>query len=115
MGPVPEGLSAFVRARLDDEDRDADLFHEPSCRIAVAAGGTRPSGPLVPAGCDCPVPERMHDEVGLKRLTVRDLEGRIERAPDTAPSLDAVIALMALKALALEYASHPRWREEWRP
>jgi hypothetical protein len=111
---VPAAIAAFIRARLDDEERDAALFHELDCPI--------PADPLIRptaerAWCRCPCPRRLLEHIETRRRIVCDCEQRIHHCDPYALDRPEQMAFarQSLAALTLAYEHDSRWREEWRP
>ncbi|MEF3115051.1 DUF6221 family protein [Streptomyces chrestomyceticus] len=98
-------LTAFVHARLDEENSTADLFHETGCPDSGASG------------CRCPVPERVRHDVTVRHGLARDCEEALHDPDHDACDWphSELAALLRLKVLALPYELHRQWREEWRP
>jgi hypothetical protein len=90
-------LVDFVRARLDDEENRAVTTHDTSCGM-IRYDGT----------CDCGMPSRALANVDAKRRIIDAC--RRHESPDTFDLIDDTLRL-----LALPYASHPDYQEEWRP
>ena len=94
-------LTDFLLARIaEDEDR---IVHEFDCeRFNVTDYGTRQGK------CDCDATGRLKAECGAKRRIVAELERDHERHSRES-------YWMILRLLALPYADHRDYREEWRP
>ncbi|MCQ4211339.1 DUF6221 family protein [Streptomyces longispororuber] len=100
-------LVGFLHARLDDDERDARLFHELDCPVRTA---------LAPRACWCPCPGQLLGHVDINRsLVARHME-RLERERITQgwPS-ESIRAFECLKAMALAYELHPDWPDTWYP
>jgi hypothetical protein len=108
MDTVAE-LASFVHARLDEEERDAALFHELDCPVSDTAGRI--------SRCGCPCPARILERIALHREAVRGCERRIkhEQAKGLCWPLDSILAFQIMKAFALPFELHPAWRENWYP
>ncbi|GLY81855.1 DUF6221 family protein [Actinoallomurus iriomotensis] len=100
-------LAEFLRARLDEDERDAQETER-----------------LVESGMEVPgavtySPERVLREVEAKRQLVREISTLTEfdwGEPDGSMRSDYVEAFRrVLRIHALPYADHPDYREEWRP
>lgn len=115
-------LVDFLRARLDEDaarqQGSFEQWHHMDCC----------SLPEYSFTCDCGVPARALAEVEAKRQLVGMFECSIAaghvpegshdgRDPDEAERDEAVAATAeaALCLLALPYAGHPDYREEWKP
>ncbi|WP_238782868.1 DUF6221 family protein [Streptomyces monomycini] len=98
-------LTTFLHARLDEDGRTADLFHEAGCPGAEASG------------CHCLVPQRVRHDVLVRHGLARDCEEAIDDPDHDACDWphSEMRALLRLKVLALPYELHRQWREEWRP
>ncbi|MEU5323993.1 DUF6221 family protein [Streptomyces sp. NPDC021056] len=95
-------LASFVHDRLDEEERDAALFHELDCPGRVS--------------CSCPCPARLRDQIAIHRQNLRHCEQRIKRGQEELCwPLDSFFAFETMKALALPYELHPDWRDNWYP
>ena len=106
-------LTGFVRDCLDEDERDARLFHEFTCPAdeQEARDGFRG------LWCRCPVPARTLARVQVTRDIVADCERQL-RAPGcgAAGALRAAAgARKVLGAVAAGYELSPRWQEQWRP
>lgn len=94
-----DDLIAFLKARLDDRERSikARLYQYPDPEVALA-------------------------EVGVQRKLIdqaeREINGAPSRAYDHESEVERTRAALwgeVLLLLALPYADHPDYREEWRP
>src|SRR5687768_6547969 len=101
-------LASFFHNRLDEEERDAALFHELDCPDSHRTGRI---------SCSCPCPARMLDRTATRRVLFRRCEQRIKREQeeDLCWPLDSVLAFQTMKALALPFELHPDWRDNWYP
>jgi hypothetical protein len=106
-------LVAFLRARLNE---DAERQTNP-----LTAWHSRDCASLPEPGqysfeCDCGVPERLVAEVEAKRriLAEHALNGWVCDTCDNG-EVEQVFPCPTLRLLALPYADHPDYREEWRP
>jgi hypothetical protein len=133
-------LVAFLRARLDEYEANED-WHRRECQThqRMPEGAPPIFMPGAPLSCNCPVPEWMMADVEGKRRIVDaylppgenphpglpcvNYEGQDPASYDGYDSCERHIAANAkllrsdfvLRLLALPYASHPDYREEWRP
>ncbi|MFI5868213.1 DUF6221 family protein [Streptomyces sp. NPDC051546] len=109
-------LIAFVRARLADTERQADLFHELTCTDLAVTGAQACPG-VGPLSCRCPAPARLTDTAEALRRSVDACEQRIRRVSlqDPGGLLDALGAEQVLRALALPFELHPGWCPRWYP
>jgi hypothetical protein len=102
-------LTEFLLARVvEDEDR---IIHEFDCdRFNVYDYGSRYGE------CDCNATSRLLAECEAKRRIVATMQEAVDVAndPDTI-ELSAYTQGALLKLLALPYADHADYREEWRP
>jgi hypothetical protein len=132
---VTDDLVQFIRARLDEEKRDAHAAADgaPGADWGVMADDieqvlTSTSNgvthtPLVQFGADDPVavlthiarhdPARVLTGIEAKRRLVDDMAKIV--GGDYIDDGEPVLAEWALLLLALPYADHPDYREEWRP
>lgn len=124
-------LVEFLRARLDDDERRAPNVHALDCELTMTAGF---SGP-----CTCGVPDRIAAEVDAKRR-ILDLHKPYQqgymytaagvRVPNIRcsvchdvpedvdydnPPYAVEFPCPTLRLLALPFAAHPDYRQEWRP
>jgi hypothetical protein len=99
-------LTEFLLAQLGDEAER--LVHEFDCdRFEVYDHGCRQGK------CDCDATERLLADVEAKRRIVeqaRDYIPELEHGDNGEWAFDLVLRL-----LAVPYADHPDYREEWRP
>jgi hypothetical protein len=99
-------LMAFLKARLDADQAEADRIHDIFCDIHRGFAGER-------GDCDCGEPARVLAEVAALR--------RIVELHDTIPEeeycawCDERKPCQTLRLLATIWADHPDYREEWRP
>ncbi|MEV0937631.1 DUF6221 family protein [Streptomyces phaeochromogenes] len=102
-------LVSFLHGRWDEEERDADLFHELDCPASPEARRT--------GRCGCPCPAQMYDRTAVQRRILDRCEQRIrhEQEQGLCWPLDSVLAFQSMKALALPYDLHPSWRDIWYP
>jgi hypothetical protein len=111
-------LADFLRARLDETAEQADQLHTVSCSI-------HPQG-LEQTWCDCDYPARVLADVEAKRRII-ELH-RVLREPisdddvlvcctceDRQDHHAAYWPCQTLRLLAVSYADHPDYRDEWRP
>jgi len=106
-------LTGFVRYCLDEDERDAALFHEFTCPADEQEARDGFQG----MWCHCPVPARILARVQVTRDIVADCERQL-RVPGSGAAgvLPATAgARKVLGAVALDYELSPRWQEQWRP
>jgi hypothetical protein len=104
-----DSTAEFVRSRLAQEEKQAQLFHELHCPVPV---GRRQF-----LACRCPCPRRLLERIAAKYAILSDCERQILCLDDQAPGwlIDSLHARQLLGAIALPYELHPDWREQWRP
>jgi hypothetical protein len=104
-------LTRFLLSRLDQDERDAHLFHEFTCTADEQHAGDGFPG----SWCRCPVPA----QTLTRGQATRDIIARCEqqlRQPVTPGMLSPADAIpKILGAIALPYELDPRWQEQWRP
>ena len=98
-------LSGFLLARIEEDEQAAAMFRpEHGCRWQSR----------VPAEC-----EAKRRIIDAYRSAEADADYWPHRAPESHAAAQAVARLsawtFALTSLALPYADHPDFREEWRP
>lgn len=94
-------LVRFLLSRIADDMALAPDLHSEKCRLFV---GSRDW-----TWCDCGYPARASSEVQAKRRIV-------EAAPKFQQSDDGKrVFVLTLRLLALPYAGHPDYQQEWRP
>jgi len=96
-------LTEFILDRIAEDERDGWEIHDQSCDCL----------PPVPFPCDCGYPARVLAECEAKRRiveTVVDMESVEDERPQQVVTLRWVCQI-----LALPYADHADYREEWRP
>jgi hypothetical protein len=101
----------FLRARLDEDEAPWGDFIDLHANHCGSCGG--PPGPFP---CDCRWPERMRREVEAKRRIVDYYEfdrSQFPESGDAAPTPAVLRDVLCL--LALSYADHPDYRQEWKP
>jgi hypothetical protein len=98
-----EDLITWLRAQLDDDERDAPMRHRLTCDYAPSDGGQP---------CSCALPDLTLAEVDAKRRILDRLRGEdgFWRNDITSGTAEPVVRL-----LALPYADRPGYRETWRP
>ncbi|WP_051362653.1 DUF6221 family protein [Amycolatopsis thermoflava] len=111
-----DDLIAFLRARLAALEARAEHLHEGQ---GCSAHSEFSWGYEYNAqDCDCGEPQRVLAEVDAKRQIVERCIGVIAEQNNHLIGLDEVggipLAEDTLKLLALPYAEHPDYREEWR-
>ena len=84
-------LTDFLLARIGEDEAAARDVHHRDCRIFVQ---------LTIADCSCDLPARVLAECEAKRLLIERVGN-----PDWA----------GFSILALPYAEHPDYRQEWKP
>ncbi|GGP96047.1 hypothetical protein BKA00_003931 [Actinomadura coerulea] len=127
-------LVEFLRARLDRDEQTARACSgapwkaAPSGTVSTDTGDPGADGPAYVATAENGAyaehiarhdPARALAEVSAKRQVVDDYEKQawILGQGHRTPELDAAQAVRetVLRLLALTYAHHPAYREEWRP
>jgi hypothetical protein len=111
-----DDLLTFMRKRIADDRRMVDSVH---CPVITGAqhqigigGGTTALVPLGRFSAHLDAVERLviKYEVGMEMAaTAGDLELKITRERSATAYMDAI------KLHALEYATHPDYKENWRP
>ncbi|MGW7645243.1 hypothetical protein [Streptomyces bobili] len=98
-------LASFVHARLDEEGRDAILFHELDCPVSHTAGRI--------SRCGCPCPARILARIAIHREVIRGCQQRIkhEQEKGLCWPLYSILAFQIMKAFALPFELHPAWRD----
>ena len=109
-------LIAFIRGRLDDEERQAQLFHELACTVPdllVHQDGCGRCGRRW--RCRCPAPAALLGRAQALRRILHHCEALLTGAAsdDRCWSLDPVSAGPALRILAQRWEHQPGWREHW--
>jgi hypothetical protein len=107
-----DDLTAFLSARLDEDEALANEIHRPrDCGSVDRDGEFDPD----PVWCSCDYPARVLREVEAGRLLLRQfgLRGNSVRATVQPPTGGVWDDL--LRMLALPYADHPDYRPEWKP
>ncbi|GGO59339.1 DUF6221 family protein [Streptomyces lasiicapitis] len=96
-------LASFLHKRLDEQGRDAELFHELTCNRQ--------------RGCGCPCRAQLLHDLFILRDIVTHCEERIanERRNGIAWPLQSTLAFQTLKALAAPFELHPDWQDNWYP
>lgn len=127
-------LVEFLRARLDRDEQMARACSgapwraAPSGTVSTDTGGASDDGPSHVATADNDAyaehiarhdPSRALAEVAAKRQILDDYEKQawILGQGHRTPELDAARSVReaVLRLLALPYAHHPAYQEEWRP
>lgn len=96
-------LVRFLLSRIAEDQELAPDLHSQKCRLFV---GRRDW-----TWCDCGYPARACSEVEAKR---RIVEAAREHSPNQGDDGKWVFVL-TLRLLALPYAGHPDYQQEWRP
>jgi hypothetical protein len=106
-------LTAFILARLDEDEQAVALFHELACPA---------QDPQIIHGhpgiwCRCPVPRQILRQVWATRHIIHACERHLPSQDTKAPGslMTAAKIQRTLGAIALSYELHPQWREHWRP
>lgn len=97
-------LIEFLRARLDEDEREAQQQHIPVPTI-VDMGKPRDEWPKLPG-------------IGPDRRALREVEAKrriLDRYVELRASISRGELLSTLRLLALPYADHPDYRPEWKP
>lgn len=106
-------LVAFLRARLDEDERGADDVHD---TYRCASVGSDPSTPF---RCDCPWPARVLAEVAAKRAILELHEGSHECSVyDHRGAVDNCAWVIdggcsTVRLLMQPYAGHPHFHPSW--
>jgi hypothetical protein len=114
--PAMDGLVAFLKARLDEDARIAQQAdwgtrqHSEAFVTSVSSPGIAPLFGLSPS--------RALAEIEAKRRIIEQFT--MIHLPtewtDAGPAVGAYVKMQwVLKYLALPYADHPEYREEWKP
>ena len=107
-------LEEFVTARLDEEEAEANDFHD-----ARRCGSLDRDGGFDPQDCDCGYPARVLREVEAKRKILRDYEmwrALADQEPKgvlSAAGAAAGALRPAVCAIATIDSDHPDYREDW--
>ncbi len=102
-------LAGWLLARLDEAGQDADDVHDTYRCDSVG------SDPSTPFPCDCGYPTRILARAAADRRIV-ELHGDQHECPDWQnSSAYPYIGCDTLRLLALPYAGHDGYREEWKP
>jgi hypothetical protein len=106
-------LTGFILSCLDEDERDAGLFHEFAC----SAGKQQARDGFPGSRCRCPVPARALGRCQATRDIIANCERQLRRPGTGTPGLRPVAdqILQVLGAIALPYELDPRWQEQWRP
>ena len=113
---MSDDLVAFLKARLDDgKKRQADIsesWHSPACESMPDV--LHPDNET--GACNCGVPAHVLADIEAKLRIVKEYEDAdtVAQFPDFDGGLASGLE-DALRLLALPYADHPDYREEWRP
>jgi hypothetical protein len=104
-------LTRFLLSRLDEDERDAHLFHEFTC----AAQGQQARDGLPGSWCRCPVPAQTLARGQVTRDIIARCEQQLRQPvrPGTLSRADEIPKILG--AIALPYELDPRWQEQWRP
>jgi hypothetical protein len=102
-------LAEFLLARIANDESKVGWIHDEGCdTYSTAAPGGLP--------CDCSWPKRMAAECEAKRRIISRcdmvLRGRAVGMFNDGQGTDAADNL---RALALPYADHPYYQQEWTP
>ena len=106
-------LVEFLSARLDEDEAAAQEVHLVACEI-------HPQG-MEDTWCTCPIPARVLAEVEAKRRIVEEHSDTKEDVHECQGYIDdrRSVAIWehcpTLRLLALPYADHPDYDEEWKP
>jgi hypothetical protein len=107
-------LTGFILSCLDEDERDARLFHEFTCPAEEQQARDGFPG----TWCRCPVPAQILARVQVTRDIIAGCGRQLRRpgsgAPGVLPAAAAGIPKI-LGAIALSYEQDPRWQEQWRP
>lgn len=108
-----DDLVTWLRAQLDDDERDSERVHYSLCSSVALRGPGHP--------CDCGFPQQRLAAVNAKRriLDVYRAEvidvSVIPERPEWMHGRVPVEAHTVLRLLALPYADRPGYRNEWKP
>jgi Family of unknown function (DUF6221) len=101
-------LITWLRAQLDDDERDAPMRHRLTCDYAPSDGAEP---------CSCALPDLTLAEIDAKRRIVAmhlpEPMGYIEA--DRCPQCRLPWPCETMRLLALPYADREGYRDEWRP
>ena len=117
---MSDELVRFLQARFtEDAARQQDSFEQWHHRNCEAVPDTLYPGRET-GECDCGVPARVLAEVEAKRAILTALDAATTDSVGGAVGVDAQDGLVsglhyAARQLASVYASHPDYRDEWRP
>lgn len=110
-------ITGFLRARLDEEEQAAELFHELTCLAGVNSPDPQARAARRYLQCECECPRRLLEQIAAKRQLLQRHEQQLcysgRRVSDWPWSM--ISAQQVLGALALPYELHPGWEEAWRP
>jgi hypothetical protein len=94
-------IGAFLRARWDERTAAASGLHEAGCGHDLVEGQTQ--------RCDCGEPARTLRRIEGLRKILSWIEA-MEYESDDAWVYERIV----LRGLAVEFADHPEFQEEWR-
>lgn len=113
-----DDLTAFLNARLDEDEAAANEVHLPrTCGSVDRDGDFDPD----PVWCGCKYPSRVLREVAAKRAILYRYEDCLDRMehPDYPQSVARDQAReyedFILPNLATAWSDHPDYRQEWAP
>lgn len=121
---MTDSLVAFLRARLDEEQREAEAALERTTTTRRRIGGQWVEGTIQPPEWRRSVwpPARVLAEVDAKRRIIE--QHTVTEASEFEGKTDTITycpicrndgECPTLRLLALPYADHPDYRAEWRP
>lgn len=97
-------LTEFLLARLADDELEAGNCHVLGCMLFTS---------FDEGWCDCPAPARVLAEVAAKRALFAAVDA--DKDPFDAMGAETAYESLVWEHLALAYAAHPDYRQEWRP
>ncbi|GHB55613.1 hypothetical protein GCM10010331_49310 [Streptomyces xanthochromogenes] len=130
---MTEALVQFIRDRLDEDASRASNWHDLECEIhthlgtglVAAVAASRMFADAPGAVCDCGGPARVLADVEAKRLLLAEHlpspypMANSSKAYCDCQAQDGVVyetyPCLTARLLALPYADHSDYREEWRP
>lgn len=121
-------LDEFLLARIAEEQDEARSGYSETIPLHLMDCATN-GGPPGPFPCDCTGPARVLAECEAKRQIIELHGDDVEHYCPTGDDLSVYFNYLSgwaeaadnpqlcptLRALALPYADHPDYREEWRP
>lgn len=108
-------LVEFYRARLAEEERLAHAAVHAGLGVDACGEKVTSTDPDVQDHFATWNPVRVLAEVGAKRAIIELVEDQVDTPYGEPEAFLPLDWLAVLKQLALPYASHEDYREEWRP